>query len=89
MIEDKEFSTFVMITRYGYIANPAAYKPQTLIEGVESDYKNRVELGMWSPNLDKKEMSEIVALKAGILALKANTGTTNNVNNAAARRKAE
>jgi hypothetical protein len=77
MIEDKEFSTFIMITRYGYIANPIAYDPRTLMEGIENDYKICVKSGTWAPTLDKKETAEINALKAEIMALKANTGTTN------------
>jgi hypothetical protein len=89
MIEDKEFATFIMITRYGYIANPIAYDPRTLMEGVENDYKIRVESGTWSPNLEKKEMAEITALKAEIVALKATTGSSNKNNDEAAKRKAE
>jgi hypothetical protein len=41
------------------------------MEGVENDNKIRVESGTWSPNLEKKEMAEITALKAEIVALKA------------------
>jgi hypothetical protein len=94
LIEDKEFSTFIMITRYGYIANPNGYNPRTLMEGVENDYKIRVESGTWSSNIEKKETTEIAALRAEISNLR--QGTTNkaqggggNDNNGAARRRRE
>jgi hypothetical protein len=72
-IEDNEFSTYVMITRFGYNTNPDAYQSRTLMEGVENTFKLAVEAGTWSPNLAKGESSEITALRAEVASVKANT----------------
>jgi hypothetical protein len=61
-IEDREFLTYNMVTRFGYNANPTAYQARTLMEGVENNYKLAVEAGTWYPNLAKNESNEIAAL---------------------------
>jgi hypothetical protein len=81
LIEDKEFSTFIMITQYGYIANPIGYNPRTLVEGVENDYIIRVETGTWAANIEKKESTEIAALRAEINHLRQGTNNNANTNN--------
>jgi hypothetical protein len=57
-IEDREFSTYIMVTRIGYNANPNAYQSRNLMEGVKNNYKLAVEAGTWSPNLAKKQIKQ-------------------------------
>jgi hypothetical protein len=35
-VEDSQFATFIMVTKFGYIAAPRTYKPRTLMNGVEN-----------------------------------------------------
>jgi hypothetical protein len=69
-VEDKEFTTYIMVTRFGYNANPAAYNARTLMDGVENIYKLRVESGTWKPSL-VSPLNEIQALQAQVQALSA------------------
>jgi LytS/YehU family sensor histidine kinase len=69
MVKDKEVVTSIMITRYSYIANPIAYDAQTLMEWLENDYKIQIESGTWAPNIERKETTEIAALRAEISTL--------------------
>jgi hypothetical protein len=73
IIEEREFATYIMITRHGYQANPLAYQPRLLMEGVENHYKLAIEAGTWDPNMVKKESAEITALKLEIEALRVET----------------
>jgi hypothetical protein len=73
LIEEREFATYIMITRHGYNANPMAYQPRILMEGVENHYKLALEACTWDPNMVKKELSEITALKLEIEALRVET----------------
>lgn len=89
-IEEREFSTYIMITRHGYNANPMAYQPQTLMETVENHYKLAIESGTWESNLANKETSKIAALRSEIEALKANVTPNNNrMNNRVGPEKAK
>jgi hypothetical protein len=69
-VEDKEFTTYIMVTRFGYNANPIAYNARTLMDGVENIYKLRVESGTWKPSLISPA-NDIQALQAQIIALSA------------------
>jgi hypothetical protein len=66
-VEDKEFSTYIMVTRFGYVAAPNTYEPRTLMSGVENLYKMRVQAGTWQPALEKSPMSELSALSAKVV----------------------
>jgi hypothetical protein len=65
-VEDKEFSTYIMVTRFGYVAAPNTYEPRALMSGVENLYKMRVQAGTWQPALEKQQVSEIAALNARV-----------------------
>jgi hypothetical protein len=65
-VEDKEFSTYIMITRFGYVAAPNTYDPRTLMSGVENLYKMRIQAGTWQPALEKQQVSELAALAAKV-----------------------
>jgi hypothetical protein len=90
-IEEREFATYIMITRHGYNANPAAYQPRTLMETVENHYKLAIESGTWEANMVNKESSEIAALRSEIEALKAHAvpNNGNRANNRGRQEKAK
>jgi hypothetical protein len=77
VVEDNEFTTYVMVTRFGYNANPGLYNVRSLMDGVENIYKLRIEAGTWKPSLTS-QTNEIAALQAQITALTAQVGTGNN-----------
>jgi hypothetical protein len=74
-IKFREFLTYIMVTRFGYNANPIAYQPLTLMEGVENNYKLAVKAGTWS--LAKSESNKISALCAEIEAMKVESSKDN------------
>jgi hypothetical protein len=55
-----------MVTRFGYVANPAIYLPRTLMQGVDNLYKMRVQAGTWQPGLEKQQVTDLAALTAKI-----------------------
>jgi hypothetical protein len=72
-VEDKQFSTYVKVTRFGYVAAPDTYQPRTLMQGVENLYKMRVQVGTWQPALEKQQISELAALTAKVEAMNVHT----------------
>lgn len=82
LIEDDEFKTYIMVTRFGYNANPENYNARTLMDGVENIYKLRVEAGTWKPAISN-QIDEIAKLQAQITALSTTVkeGNDNNNNN--------
>jgi hypothetical protein len=53
-VEDAQFDTYIMVTQFGYIADPDTYDPRTLRNRVENLYKMRVQAGTWKPVLSNK-----------------------------------
>jgi hypothetical protein len=58
-----------MVSRFGYVANPAIYLPRTRMQGVENLYKMRVQAVTWQPGLEKQHVSDLAALTAKIKAM--------------------
>jgi hypothetical protein len=52
-VEGKQFATYVMVTRFGYVAAPDTYQPRNLMQEVENLYKMRVQAGTWQLDLQK------------------------------------
>jgi hypothetical protein len=65
-VKDHQFATYIMVTRFGYIAAPDTYQPRTLMNGVENLYKMQVQAGTWQPAMPKQQVSDIAALAARI-----------------------
>jgi hypothetical protein len=62
LIEDLEFTTYILVTKYGYAADPTAHNPRTLMHGVENQYKMRVQAGTWKTSIASKVNNEILRL---------------------------
>jgi hypothetical protein len=71
-VEDHQFATYIMVTRFGYVANPDAYEARPLMQGVENLYKTRTQAGTWQPALAKQQISDLAALTAKIEAMVVN-----------------
>jgi hypothetical protein len=73
-VEDAQFDTYIMVTRFGYIVDPDPYDPRMLMIRVENPYKMRVQARTWQPALQNQSNNEIAALTAKIDALSATQG---------------
>jgi hypothetical protein len=75
-VENNQFLTYIMITRFGYIAAPNTYNAQTLLSSVENQYKMRVPAGTWMPSIASQQVSALAALTAKSDALTTTKGKT-------------
>jgi hypothetical protein len=51
LVEDTEFQTFIMMTRFEYQRTPLNYDASILMNEVENLFKIRVESGNWNPSI--------------------------------------
>jgi hypothetical protein len=51
LVEDTEFQTYIMMTRFEYRRMPMNYNASVLMNGIENLYKIRIESGTWNPSI--------------------------------------
>jgi hypothetical protein len=61
-VKDKQFATYIMVTRFGYVSAPDTYIPRTLMNGVVNLYKMRVQTGTWQTAIGSQQVTELAAL---------------------------
>jgi hypothetical protein len=88
-IEDPQFNTFIMVTRFNYTANPALYDASAIMNAVENLYMMRVQAGTWTPGLQKQKLNDIAALTAKIDALTASSSKGGGGKGMSAKERAE